>query len=475
MIKIFFLFIGLMTILNSSDYDDWLKEQNTQYTNYKKSMDEEFSNMLKKDWEAFKAMSYPSLYKKPKPIVVPKIKKEIIIPKKELIDSPKVKIKPITKKVIPKIKKIKIPKSDNDFSVVSFDFYSQKIYMKYDKKISFDMTLVNKDSISRFWDNSSKTKYKKLLKQINTKSTELNLNDWAKYQLIYKVGLNIYDDKNLANLFTWFILVKMNYDVKIGYDNDKTYLLSTVAHKLYQVAFFAINFKKYYLLNLKGKTNSIGNIYTYKGDYPRASEKLSFAIKKDLKINKNIEQKELSFKYENNDYKINAEYSNDLIRFYKTFPQSNYSIYFSAKNSSALSDTILAQLAQLINGKSEIQAVNLLLRFVQTSFEYKTDPEQFNYEKVMFPEETIFYPYSDCEDRSIIFSYLVKNLLNLDVIGIKYHDHLATAVAFSSNVRGDGLMYNDKNYTIADPTYINANIGMAMPKYKNQKFEIISF
>ena len=92
----------------------------------------------------------------------------------------------------------------------------------------------------------------------------------------------------------------------------------------------------------------------------------------------------------------------------------------------------------------------------------------------MFPEETINYPYSDCEDRSILFSYLVKNLLHLDIVGVKYNNHLATAVNFSSQVSGDKFTYKERSYTIADPTYINANAGMVMPQYKNSKFQIVS-
>ena len=81
-----------------------------------------------------------------------------------------------------------------------------------------------------------------------------------------------------------------------------------------------------------------------------------------------------------------------------------------------------------------MDAVNVLLRFVQTGFSYLTDSEQFGREKFMFPEETLSYPYSDCEDRSFLFAYLVSSLLGLDVIGLDYPGHVATAVKFSSPV-----------------------------------------
>jgi hypothetical protein len=118
----------------------------------------------------------------------------------------------------------------------------------------------------------------------------------------------------------------------------------------------------------------------------------------------------------------------------------------------------------------------MLLLCTQTAFAYHTYKEQFNYEKGFFPEETFFYPYSDCEDRTILFSYLVKHILGLEVVGIKYSDHMAAAVKLSThpkNSQWDGFMYKNSYYTIADPTYMNANIGMTMPTYKNKKFDII--
>ena len=122
---------------------------------------------------------------------------------------------------------------------------------------------------------------------------------------------------------------------------------------------------------------------------------------------------------------------------------------------------------------SELEAVNFLLRFTQKSFDYKTDGDQFSQEKVMFPDETVFFPYSDCEDRSIMFSSLVKNLLGLKVVGLKFPNHLATAVAMSSSVSGDNFKYKGDIYTVTDPTYINANAGMTMPQYKNSNFSVI--
>ncbi len=134
--------------------------------------------------------------------------------------------------------------------------------------------------------------------------------------------------------------------------------------------------------------------------------------------------------------------------------------------------SLVEQLKPILTGKTKSEALNILLRFVQTAFEYKTDQQQFGKEKCLFAEETLYYPYCDCEDRSIIFAYLVKKLLGLEVIGLDYPGHIATAVKID-NVPGDYVTVNGKKYLICDPTYINANIGMSMPRYKNVKPEIV--
>lgn len=466
--------ITIFSFTFAGEYEDWLKAQESGFEQYKKTLDDEFAQMLKKEWEAFKSMYSPTPYKKPKPKKLPKIKKEIKIPKKELKKSIIVKLRPI-KEPRPKkvVKKVPKPKIELDLNLISFDFFSQNININYNPGPVMTLQTISKNSISSFWKQISKTKTDTLIDQINNYEKSLNLNDWAKYLFVYKVGLNIYKNKNMANLFSWFILSKMGYDTKVGYNQNNIYLLAIIKHPLYQVAFFNLGNKRYYTLTPNGKIKRVGQIYTYKGNYPKANKALSFELKNPIMLQKQLASRTLKFKYLGKPHELLATYSKSLVDFYKTFPQSDYSIYFKAKISPLSAKSLLTGLQPLIKGKTELEAVNLLLRFVQTTFKYKTDDEQFAYEKVFFPEETLFYPYSDCEDRSIIFSFLVKNLIGLDVVGLKYSDHLATAVAFSTKISGDSFIYKGKRYTISDPTYINANAGMTMPQYKHSNFKVI--
>ena len=131
--------------------------------------------------------------------------------------------------------------------------------------------------------------------------------------------------------------------------------------------------------------------------------------------------------------------------------------------------TIARDIKKYIDGKKASEGLNFVLSFVQNAFVYERDNQQFGREKVMFAQETLYFNKSDCEDRAILFAYLVKELFGYSVVGVKYKDHMATALYIP--LAGDSVKVGRKKYVIADPTYINANIGQSMPKYRSVRPE----
>ena len=101
--------------------------------------------------------------------------------------------------------------------------------------------------------------------------------------------------------------------------------------------------------------------------------------------------------------------------------------------------------------------------------QYKTDAEQFGtgIEKTFFCEEMFYYPFCDCEDRAVLYSYLVHNLLGFDVVLLEYPGHECTAVAFPEPLTGSAtsITYQGRTWYICDPTYIGSDIGMCIPRY----------
>lgn len=80
---------------------------------------------------------------------------------------------------------------------------------------------------------------------------------------------------------------------------------------------------------------------------------------------------------------------------------------------------------------------------------------------------------NDCEDRSIFYSILVRDLLGLEVVLVHWPGHQATAVAFPEEVAGDYFPLDGSNYTVCDPTYIGAAIGETMPLFKTVNAQLI--
>ena len=125
-------------------------------------------------------------------------------------------------------------------------------------------------------------------------------------------------------------------------------------------------------------------------------------------------------------------------------------------------------------GKSEAEAVGSLLNLVQTGLEYKFDKEVWGVEdRAFFAEETLFYPYCDCEDRAILLTRFVRDLLGLECVLIYYPGHMACAVHFSEPVDGDYYTYGEKDFTVCDPTYIGAPIGRQMPDFADKEATLI--
>jgi len=108
------------------------------------------------------------------------------------------------------------------------------------------------------------------------------------------------------------------------------------------------------------------------------------------------------------------------------------------------------------------------------SFPYKTDQDQFGREKYMFCDEAVYYPYTDCDDRSVLFARLVKHYIGLEVIGLDYPNHVSVGVRLTASIKGDYLLYNNSRFFICDPTYIGAQAGMAMDEMKTIKPEVIT-
>jgi hypothetical protein len=292
----------------------------------------------------------------------------------------------------------------------------------------------------------------------------MQLNDWGTYLLVLRTSQNIFKDKDDAKLLSWFIFNKMGYAVKVGLAKNHIVLMHYSKKTIYSTPNYSFGKKKFYVISNYAK-GSVGTLYSYKQDYPGATKAINLSLNTLPNFPYNKKDKILSFIDFKKQYKIKYSYNQNIIDFMATYPQADYDVFFNAPIETQSYKSIANGLKKYVDGKKASDAMNFILHFVQKSFEYERDEQQFGREKVMFAEETLYYKKSDCEDRAILYSYLMKELFGVYVVGIKYKDHMATALYIPMS--GDSVQKGSKRFIVADPTYINANIGQSMPKYRS--------
>lgn len=331
---------------------------------------------------------------------------------------------------------------------------------------------LNENAIADAYEALCNSDYKPLLADCAQIRKDLRLNDWGVFTLVRQVADTYCGTANESIVMQQFLLNEMGYKARMARKatEDKMMLFVATDCSIYAHPYITLNGQSYY--NLSGN-NEQCQFYMCQKDSPKAKNSVGMQLKEAPLFPGTVVSS--THQAKGSAARVTVDVPKALMDFYKDYPQCDYSVYFNAPVNAAMENRILSSLAPLVQGRNEADAANILINFVQTAFQYQTDGQQFGYEKPFFVEELFYYPYSDCEDRAMLFSYLVRKLLGLDVVLLDYPEHIATAVRFNGNVSGDYLMVNGRKYIVCDPTYIGASIGMTMPRYKTVSAKVLKY
>jgi len=473
--------LWLPSLASADEFEDWMTQELGEFQKYQDERDKAFAEMLNKDWREFQMNFGLTRDPEPKPEVFPRAPEPSVLPpdKRPPEGKPQDRVKP---RPLPKPPKPHQPldkilkKRRFDGQALEVNFFGAVLAFNYDPRLKARLgRRMDKAAIGNFWKALSTSDYKPLLAQLTDDRDALRLNDWGYVQLVHKLGEAIYGgDENAQGLFDWFVLTKSGYSARVGFNDRRIYLMLPAKTQFYGTPYFKYDGRNYFVVSFSGRSEKVSTLYSYEGNYARADAVIDLAMARPPRLKPSPQERALKFRFEGERYRFSARYDRNLVNYLKVYPVTELDVYFRSRLSDELQYSLLSALRPMVDGKSEAQAVNLLLRFVQTAFEYKTDDAQFGREKYFFPEELFLYQYSDCEDRSVLFAYLVKNLLGLDVVALDYPGHVATAVRFKGKVAGSTVSYQGRRYVISDPTYINASAGMVMPRYKNTSPKVIA-
>jgi hypothetical protein len=487
------LFISIVCVLApvgveaQNDYDSFKQRMENEFSNFRdthekefeafrKKVNDEYSEFLKKAWNS---------YDKEKPIPKPKDNNipPKVYPKKDEGNKPINNPIPIDIVVTP-VKPQPQPtpivpieeKPEPVVNYLSFGFFGTTLKVRFDDNQRFRLGNCDKTNIANVWKRLSSDNYNNLINDcLNIRSTN-KLCDWAYLLMLKNLTEKIFNGKsNESTLLMAYIYCQSGYKMRLAANGSNLVMLYSSAHMIYDKPYWTIDNERYYVFDSKVSQLNICN-----AAYPEEKSLSLYIPTEQLLANNTSQTRDLCSK--RYPY-VKAEVctNKNLINFYNTYPTSSinndfgtrWAMYANTPLSLDAKRTLYPSLLQAIDNKPQLEAVNRILNFVQTALVYEYDDKVWGYDRAFFPDETLYYPYCDCEDRAILFSRIIRDLLHLDVVLIYYPGHLASAVKFTANVTGDYIMVNNEKYVICDPTYINAPVGETMSGMDNTKAKVI--
>lgn len=460
-----------------NSFSDFRNSKMSDYETYRKRINQEYVNLLKSSWieiKSIEAKSQPIEEKRVIPVVISDEEQ------RKPIKNASLSIATVVPKAVPQPQpQPEVPievKSTPTLAVtpLTFTFAGTRFSVSDSTIGDWALRGVNEKEIARVWNVLADGRCDRLLSECLSIRKKYRLSDWAYLMTLYSLSKTMYTTPNEANLLTAYLYSQSGYKMRLATANSRVYLLYASNHVIYNKSFWTIDGSRYYPLDCYDKS-----LYISQASFPN-EKALSLIITENQAFDVALSDTRLLQSKRYPSIKVTMQTNRNLMKFYDTYPTSCINNDFMTKwamiANTPLDEHCVKQLypvlRQEIQGQSELQKVERLLNFVQTAFTYELDDKVWGHDRAFFAEETLNYPYSDCEDRSILFSRLVRDLVGLDVILIYYPGHLATAVQFTQQVNGDYIMLNGKRFIVCDPTYIGASAGRSMPNVDKSNIKV---
>ena len=448
------------------------------FNEYRQKINAEYISKTREKWNAFRVsqpLPVPDKDVKPAPPVIMKDdearkKKEDRLVKIQTVIKP-VKPAPRPQPVAP-IEEV----PEDPGKQLSFLYLATQWKARTPESSLVRLAGVSENAVADGWEKLCQPAYNNLVVDCLKLRSQYKLCDWEYLMMLQALSQTLFGNgTNESTLLMAFLFSQSGYKMRLGEAGGKLQMLYASQHIIYGKRYFTLDGDKFYPLNDK-----ISDLRINEAKYPK-EQSLSLWVPTSpyasFQASPSRELKARRYP----DMSVKVSVNKNQMPFYESYPTSEvggnfmtrWAMYANTPICAEAQKELYPQLKKGLTGISELMCVEKLLNWVQTAFVYKYDEEVWGHDRAFFPDETLYYPYCDCEDRSILFTRLVRDLLGFKCVLVYYPGHLASAVAIPGDAKGDYLMVNGKRFMICDPTYIGASVGNTMPDMNNAEAKVI--
>jgi hypothetical protein len=331
------------------------------------------------------------------------------------------------------------------------DVYGHALFLNYSKTIFTISKPITTQNIEGNLQYFNALTIQKLVQELDEQASTYGMDDMAYLLLVKKVSERYYGQTVEAKLFQYVVLKQKGYRTILGFSEDQ---LTTYAH---------LDFKVHNVLFVTHQGLTFTDVSFTKNSEPcieslfepsKGGRAITMNEKRPPFFNALESKYQIYFEFEGMIYQFQGKLNQSLVAYYQELPDVEFGqVYLNYQFSDLAKQGLIKDLKEATNGMFTSKKIDFLLQFAQHAFVYKADLEAYGSEKFAFPEEILANAYADCEDKSVMFAYLAKEVLELPSVALIYYldHHLNVGVAFNHKTAYN-FIYNNQKYLVCEPS-----------------------